>query len=83
MDIKQRDGGRQEIGVWCYADGGLVLLWRWAALAQESDEREGKSSNTAETGEETFTQTALHARLVLLTAHQESRMNDHFTPKSS
>lgn len=36
MDIKQRDGGRQERGVWCYANGSLVLLLRWAALAQET-----------------------------------------------
>lgn len=36
MDIKQRDGGRQERGVLCYANGSLVLLLRWAALAQET-----------------------------------------------
>lgn len=36
MDFKHRDGGRQETGVWCYANGSLVLLSRWAALAQET-----------------------------------------------
>lgn len=58
MDIKQRDGGRQEKGVWCYANGSLVLLWRWAALAQETMSEKSKSSNTAETGEETFRNSA-------------------------
>lgn len=53
MDIKRRDGGRQERGVWCYANRSLVLLWRWAALAQGP-----MSSKTAETGEETFTNSA-------------------------
>ena len=28
MDIKQRDGGRQKRGVWCYANESLVLLLR-------------------------------------------------------
>ncbi|TNN82777.1 Protein cornichon 2 [Liparis tanakae] len=37
MDIKQMDGGRQERGVWCYANGSLFLLFlRWAALAQDT-----------------------------------------------
>lgn len=53
MDIKQRDGDRQERGVWCYANGSLLLLLQRAALAQETM-NEKKSSNAAETGEETF-----------------------------
>lgn len=58
MDIKRRDGGRQGRRVWGYANGSLVLLLRWAALAQESGERERRSSNTAETGEETLRSSA-------------------------
>lgn len=27
---------KERRGVWCYANGSLVLLWRWAALAQET-----------------------------------------------
>ena len=43
MDIKQKDGGRQERrGVWCYADGSIVLLLRRAALAQETMSKKAK-----------------------------------------
>lgn len=49
--------------------------WRWAALVQENDEREGgrktHSGNTAETGEETFANSA--ARTAGPPAHRDER----------
>lgn len=72
MDMKQRDGGRQEKRVWCYANGSLVLLLRWAALAQETMSEKERAVTLQKQGRRR-SETALHARMVLLTAHQESR----------
>lgn len=56
MDIEHRDGGRQERGVWWYANGSLVLLFlRVGSCETRNDERGG---STAETGEETFRDSA-------------------------
>ena len=85
MDIKQRDGGgRQE------REERSVVLCKWkscltlavGSIGTRNDEREGEAVTLQKQGRRR-SGAALHARLVLLTAHQESSINDHFTPKSS
>lgn len=58
----------KERKVLCYASGNVLLLLAVGRFGTGNDEREEKSSNTAETGEETFP----------LTAHQESRTKSTF-----
>ncbi|KAI4813742.1 hypothetical protein KUCAC02_002972 [Chaenocephalus aceratus] len=81
MDIKQKDGGRQERrGVWCRWKYCLTLTE--GSISTSNDEQEGKAVTLQKQGRRR-SGTAPHARLVLLTAHQESRTNGHFTPKPS
>lgn len=65
-----------------------VVLCKWkscltlavGSIGSRNDERDGKAVTLQKQGRRR-SEAALHARQVLLTAHQESRMNDHFTPK--
>lgn len=56
------------------------LTLAMGSIGTRNDEREAKAVTLQKQGRRR-SETALHARLVLLTAHQESRMNDHFTPQ--
>lgn len=77
----KRDGGGQERGVWCYANGSLVLLLRWAALAQETmSEKEKQKAVLLQKQGRRRSETAPHARLLILTAHQESGINQIIAP---
>lgn len=50
--MAERKGKERE--VWCYASGNFLILLEVGSFGTGNDEREEKSSNTAETGEETF-----------------------------
>lgn len=62
----------------CGVEWKSCLTLAVGSTGTRDDEREKESSSTAETGEGRRSEAALHARLVLLTAHQETRMHDHF-----
>lgn len=65
----------------CGVEWKSCLTLAVGSTGTRNDERERENSNTAETGEGRRSEAALHARLVLLTAHQETRINDHFHQK--
>lgn len=89
MDMKQRDGGGQKknekgervvcVCVRVCANGSVLLRRGGQLWHRKTMEGEGESSRTPQKQGRRRSGAALHARLLLLTAHQESRMNEPLT----
>lgn len=63
------------VEVLCKRKKARLTLAAWAALAEEAMSGEARAVTLQKQGRRR-SQAALHARLVLLTAHQESGMNE-------
>lgn len=81
LDVRRRNGDspQKRREWWCAKRRFFLTLVACAKKKRKNDEREGEKKNsgkTAETGEETFanSQTAPHARLVLLRIGTPRRM---------
>ena len=72
---KKEECGAMQMKVLSYSCGV-------GSIGTRNDEREGKAVRLQKQGRRR-SGAVLHARLILLTAHRESGMNEHHTPKSS